>query len=157
MVQLPPWIQAGGPGPLKERLADRSMRERLRGELAARGAAYTSAAGWSDVRLGYFRRPSNLRWEGRSLAEVMSERGVDAVDALCDLLLEEDLRVNQVTTGPWKPDDEPFFRHPAGMIGTDSTFIGAKPSPRTYGSFRACWASSCARTTGWGWRRRCAR
>ena len=25
--------------------------------------------------------------------------------------------------------------HPVGMVGTDSTFIGAKPSPRTYGSF----------------------
>ncbi|CAN5599906.1 D-aminoacylase [soil metagenome] len=135
MVQLPPWTQEGGPGPLKERLADRSTRDRLRGELAARGAAYASGAGWSDVRLGYFRRPSNMRWEGRSLAEVMSERGVDAVDALCDLLLEEDLRVNQVTTGPSKATMPPFLRHPHGMIGTDSTFIGAKPSPRTYGSY----------------------
>jgi N-acyl-D-amino-acid deacylase len=135
LVQLPAWIQAGGPGPLKERLADRSTRDRLRAELASRGAAYASGAGWSDVRLGHFRRPSNIRWEGRSLAEVMSERGVDAVDAVCDLLLEEDLRVNQVTTGPWKPTMEPFFRHPAGMVGTDSTFIGAKPSPRTYGSY----------------------
>jgi N-acyl-D-amino-acid deacylase len=25
--------------------------------------------------------------------------------------------------------------HPIGMVGTDSTFLGAKPSPRTYGSF----------------------
>jgi N-acyl-D-aspartate/D-glutamate deacylase len=29
----------------------------------------------------------------------------------------------------------PFIRHPAGMIATDSTFVGAKPSPRTYGSY----------------------
>ena len=28
-----------------------------------------------------------------------------------------------------------FIRHPVGMIGTDSTFVGEKPSPRTYGSF----------------------
>jgi len=28
-----------------------------------------------------------------------------------------------------------FVVHPVGMFGTDSTFIGAKPSPRTYGSF----------------------
>jgi N-acyl-D-amino-acid deacylase len=136
LIQLPQWIQAGGPGPLKERLADRATRQRVRDELAARGgAAYTSGAGWADVRLGAFTRPDNMRWEGRSLAVVMSDRGVDAVDAICDLLLAEDLRVNQVTTGPWKPTMEPFFRHPAGMVGTDSTFIGAKPSPRTYGSY----------------------
>jgi N-acyl-D-amino-acid deacylase len=135
LIQLPHWIQAGGPGPLKERLADRTARDLLRAELSRRGAAYASPAGWADVRLGYFSRPSNLNWEGRTLADVMSERGVDAVDAMCDLLLDEDLRVNQVTTGPWKPTMKPFFQHPAGMVGTDSTFIGAKPSPRTYGSY----------------------
>jgi N-acyl-D-amino-acid deacylase len=135
LIQLPGWIQAGGPGPLKARLADRSARHRLRDELRARGAAYASPAGWSDVRLGYFRNPANLRWEGSTLAAVMAERGVDAVDALCDLLLEEDLRLNQVTSGPWRPTMPPFIAHPAGMFGTDSTFIGAKPSPRTYGSY----------------------
>ena len=135
LIQLPGWIQAGGPGPLKARLADRSARERLRDELRERGAAYTSAAGWADVRLGYFANPNNLRWEGLTLADVMKERGVDAVDAMCDLLLEEDLRINQVTTGPWSETLHHFVRHPVGMIGTDSTFVGDKPSPRTYGSF----------------------
>jgi N-acyl-D-amino-acid deacylase len=135
LIQMPLWIQAGGPAPLKERLADRKARDRLRGELSRRGAAYASPAGWADVRLGYFNRPDNQRWEGKTLAVVMKQRGVDAVDAMCDLLLEEDLRVNQVTTGPWKPTMKPFFQHPAGMVGTDSTFVGAKPSPRSYGSY----------------------
>jgi N-acyl-D-amino-acid deacylase len=135
LVQLPQWVQAGGPGPLKERLADPGIRERLRSELRQRGAAYTSAAGWADVRLGYFARPENLRWEGRSLAELMAERNVDAVEAICDLLLDEDLRVNQVTSGPSTESLPPFLVHPVGMIGTDSTFVGARPSPRTYGSF----------------------
>ncbi|HEY7598833.1 MAG TPA: D-aminoacylase [Candidatus Limnocylindrales bacterium] len=136
LIQLPHWLQAGGPGPLKERIADRAVRERVRTELIARGGpAYTSSAGWADVRLGAFTRPENMRWEGQSLADVMAERGVDAVDAVCDVLLEEDLRVNQVTTGPWKEGMAPFFRHPAAMVATDSTFIGAKPSPRTYGSY----------------------
>lgn len=135
LIQLPIWIQAGGPGQLKARLAERSARERLRAELRERGAAYTSPAGWADVRLGYFARPENLRWEGRTLADVMNERGVDAVDAICDLLLSEELRVNQVTSGPWTETLHHFVVHPVGMIGTDSTFVGAKPSPRTYGSF----------------------
>jgi N-acyl-D-amino-acid deacylase len=65
----------------------------------------------------------------------MGDRGVDAVDAICDLLLEEDLRVNQVTSGPWAQTLPMFISHPVGMIGTDSTFIADRPSPRTYGSF----------------------
>ena len=69
------------------------------------------------------------------MADVMQETGHDAVDVICDLLLAEDLGVNQVTSGPWSETLRPFIQHPVGMVGTDSTFIGAKPSPRTYGSY----------------------
>ncbi|MEX1172312.1 MAG: D-aminoacylase [Chloroflexota bacterium] len=134
-IQLPGWIQAGGPAPLKARLADRTARDRLRTEFAARGAAYASAAGWADVRLGAFRRPDLLRWESRAVADVMTETGRDAVDVIADLLIAEDLGVNQVTSGPWAETLRPFVVHPVGMVGTDSTFVGAKPAPRTYGSF----------------------
>jgi N-acyl-D-amino-acid deacylase len=132
LIQLPQWVQAGGPLALKERLAEGPTRARLRREM---GPAYTSAAGWSDLRLGNFKRPDLLRWEAKSLADVMADTGHDAVDTICDLLLAEDLGVNQVTSGPWSETLPEFVKHPVGMVGTDSTFVGAKPSPRTYGSF----------------------
>jgi N-acyl-D-amino-acid deacylase len=135
LIQLPQWIQAGGPGPLKARLADRSARDRVRKEFTARGASYAGRAGWADVRLGAFHRPENLRWESRSVADVMDETGHDALDVICDLLLAEDLGVSQVTSGPAVATLPLFVAHPVGMVGTDSTFLGAKPSPRTYGSF----------------------
>jgi N-acyl-D-amino-acid deacylase len=135
LIQLPQWIQAGGPGPLKERLADRAARDRLRAEFKARGAAYASPAGWADVRLAAFHRPENLRWESRTIADVMNETGHDALDVICDLLLSEDLGVGQVTSGPWAETLRLFVRHPVGMVGTDSTFLGDKPGPRTWGSF----------------------
>ena len=65
----------------------------------------------------------------------MDETGHDAVDVMCDLLLSEDLGVSQVTSGPWAKTLPPFVAHPVGMVGTDRTFLGDKPSPRTYGSF----------------------
>jgi N-acyl-D-amino-acid deacylase len=135
LIQLPQWVQAGGPMALLDRLADRRIRDRLRSELAERGAAYASDEGWTDVRLGYFAAPENLRWESCTLADVMRETGTDAVDAMCDLLLAEDLRVAQVTSGPAYETLPAFVTHPVGMVGTDSTFLGEKVSPRTYGSF----------------------
>ena len=135
LVQIPQWAQAGGPGPLKMRLADRAARDRVRAEFTARGASYAGGAGWADVRLGAFRRPENLRWESRTVADVMAETGHDALDVICDLLLTEDLGVSQVTSGPATETLGPFVAHAVGMVGTDSTFLGAKPSPRTYGSF----------------------
>jgi N-acyl-D-amino-acid deacylase len=135
LIQLPPWVQADGPAALKERLADRAVRHRMRAELAARGAAYASGEGWADVRLGGFTHPDNLRWESRTVADVMRETGTDALDAICDLLLSEHLGVAQVTTGPWTDGLRRFLAHPGAMIGTDSTFLGERPSPRTYGSY----------------------
>ena len=135
LIMIPPWVQAGGPLGTRERLADTAVRDRIRRELAERGVLYAGRNAWDDVRLGAFTRPELLRWEGRTLGEVVADRGEDPVDVLCDLLLEEDLRVNQVTPGPWTETLRDFIRHPVGMIGTDSTFVAAKPSPRTYGSF----------------------
>jgi N-acyl-D-amino-acid deacylase len=132
LIQLPHWIQEGGPAPLKRRLADRAARDRLRVEMTRPNAG---PAGWADVRLGAFRRPDLLRWESKTMADVMAETGHDHVDVICDLLLAEDLGVNQVTSGPWSETLRKFVVHPVGMVGTDSTFVGEKPSPRTYGSY----------------------
>ena len=45
LIMLPTWIQAGGIGPLRERLADRAVRARIREELRARGAGCSPATG----------------------------------------------------------------------------------------------------------------
>jgi N-acyl-D-amino-acid deacylase len=135
LILLPPWVQAGGPGPLLERLADPTIRDRLRGELAARGRAYAGRNPWDDLRLGALRTDGWREWEGRTLGDLMAATGKDAVDAACDLLIAEDLRPNQVTPGPAHGSLVPFLVHPVSMVGTDSTFVGAKPSPRTWGSF----------------------
>ncbi|HVL53873.1 MAG TPA: D-aminoacylase [Vitreimonas sp.] len=135
LILIPTWVQAGGPARTKERLADRAVRDRIRRELQERGQLFAGAGGLRDVRLGYFQRPEHLGWEGRTLGELVDAIGNDPVDTLCDLLLAENLRPNEVTPGPHTDGIRAFLRHPTGMVGTDSTFLGDKPSPRTYGSF----------------------
>jgi N-acyl-D-amino-acid deacylase len=135
LILIPIWAQQGGPNRTKERLADRTARERIRQDLAARGQLFAGKGGLRDIRIGYLRRPENLRWEGHTLGELIDDAGTDPVDALCDLLLAEDLRPNEITPGPHLEGTRRFLRHPRAMIGTDSVFVGAKTSPRTYGSY----------------------
>jgi N-acyl-D-amino-acid deacylase len=135
LILIPTWVQSGGPVKTKERLADRSIRDRIRRDLQERGQLFAGAGGLRDIRIGYLHRPENLRWEGHTLGELIDDTAKDPVDALCDLLLDEDLHPNEVTVGPHIDGIRRFLQHPIGMVGTDSTFVGDKPSPRTYGSY----------------------
>lgn len=135
LIMLPLWVVEGGPDATLERLADSSVRARIRAELEQRGRAYANEGAWDAVRLGYFATPGYLRWEGSTLGDFVRSTGEDVVDAVCDILIAEDLRTNQVTSGPAEGSLGPFLAHPLAMVGTDSTFISERPSPRTYGSF----------------------
>ncbi len=135
LILVPIWVQAGGPARTKERLADQGVRARVREDLTTRGQLFAGHGGLRDVRIGNLRRAEYLAYEGRRLGDLIDDRGADPVDVLCDLLLAEDLRPSEVTPGPHTDGIRRFLRHPIGMVGTDSTFLGAKPSPRTYGSY----------------------
>ena len=135
LILIPTWVQAGGPIRTKERLSEQGTRDRIRRDLQERGVLFAGAGGLRDIRIGYLHRPANLQWEGRTLGELIDATGKDPVDVLCDLLIDEDLSPNEVTPGPHTDGLRQFLRHPIGMVGTDSTFVGDKPSPRTYGSF----------------------
>ena len=135
LILVPLWVLEGGPTRTKERLADPAVRDEIRRDLAARGRLFAGSGGIRDIRIGYLRRPENLAWEGRTLGELIDAAGIDPIDTLCDLLLSEDLRPNEVTPGPNLAGTRRFLQHPKAMIGTDSVFLGARPSPRTYGSY----------------------
>ena len=77
----------------------------------------------------------NKEWEGRSLVDLAKAQGKRMVDAICDLLIEENLDVAFVArTG--NPDNiRTIVRHPAQMVGSDGLLTGDMPNPRSYGTF----------------------
>ena len=129
LIMFPQWAHDGGPEKLKEVLRSPEGRERLRQEVVPRGASF------KDVWLTYFKRPHNQKYEGLSVAEVAQMMGKGEVDAMCDLLLDEDLQTSYVTPGPNLPTLPDFVTHPMAMVGTDALLLGDFPSPRTYGTF----------------------
>jgi N-acyl-D-amino-acid deacylase len=75
--------------------------------------------------------------EGRTLGSVIAESDRDAVDFICDLLLEENLGVSHVSIAG--DDDDPHLGSmlavPYQMAGSDGIHLGSKPHPRTYGTY----------------------
>jgi N-acyl-D-amino-acid deacylase len=129
LIMVPDWAHNGGPEKLKAALRSKETRERLRREIGPR------APSWHDIWLTYFKRPENHRYEGKSVAEVSEMMGKHPVDAICDLLLEEDLQTCYVAAGANGNTLPAFVTHPLSMVGSDAVLLGDFPSPRTYGCF----------------------
>ncbi|MFG2044525.1 amidohydrolase family protein [Dactylosporangium sp. NPDC048998] len=133
---LPGWLQSDGPELLQERLTDRALRDRLRAELLDSAAVrqYVVSRPFADVRLGNLSDAAHLRFEGRNLAEVVTELGGDLTETLCELAAANPgatfTRPSPHAMTLWK-----FVCHPLGMIASDAVLIGAYPSPRAYGCF----------------------
>lgn len=128
-IILPDWAQDGGPERVREVLQSPEARQRLRDEIGPRGPS------WHDMWLTYFKHSHNHRYEGRSIAEVAEIMATSEVDAVCDLLLDEDLQVSYVTAGVNGATLPKFVAHPFSMVGSDALLIGEYPSPRSYGCF----------------------
>jgi N-acyl-D-aspartate/D-glutamate deacylase len=75
---------------------DPAFRARFREDL--RDPA--SFADWARITVHEVRSPALKRHEGRTVAQIAAERGVDGVDALLDLTLEDDLQ-NEFTVQSW--------------------------------------------------------
>lgn len=129
LIVVPQWAHDGGPMQLKQVLNSAEMRPRLREEIRYRGPS------WQDMYLTNFTRPDNHRLEGRSVAEIAAILGKSEADAICDLLLDEDLGISYVANNGNGATLPKFVSHPLSMVGSDGVLIGDFPSPRTYGTF----------------------
>lgn len=126
---LPPWTHEGGPERLLEVLRSPEARKRLRSEVVA------PFGNWDIVWLTYFKQLHNKKYEGRSVAEVAEMVGKDPVDAICDLLLDEDLQTSfhADLVDPLNLPD--FVSHPLQMVGSDALLLGDYPPAMAYGAF----------------------
>ena len=78
-----------------------------------------------------------------SMITIAEEMGLPAGEALCQLLLEEDLKLGFWLTPPanvsaWRQvskDALTFLSRPDYMVGSDSIPVGGHPHPRAYGTF----------------------
>ena len=87
--------------------------------------------------------PGTPHLEGKSLAEAARRRGASPAQTLCDLLLEEELKVGYVNAPPASPalrqaidrDCLQLLTRPDAMACSDITPLGSAPHPRCYGAF----------------------
>ncbi|UOY06596.1 D-aminoacylase [Muricauda sp. SCSIO 64092] len=134
-VQLPDWAREEGIAAMLERLADPKNRERAIAEMEFRNAPET-------ILLVGFRSEEMRKYIGKYLTEVAEEWEMDPAEALVDLLIKDQSRVQVVYFSmseeniskkvalPWVS-----FCSDAGSYTNEGVFIKQSTHPRAYGSF----------------------
>ena len=127
---LPYWVHAGGPSLLFRRIHEQSIRDEI-------GDTIEPQWGLSldHYIFSYIGSAKNKEWEGRSLVDLAQHRQKRMVDAICDLLIEENLEVAFVARTGNPENIRTIACHPAQMVGSDGLPTGDYPNPRTYGTF----------------------
>jgi N-acyl-D-amino-acid deacylase len=135
---LPPWVHADGPEGTIEHLRDDGTRERTRRDIEEwRIDGWENIgmlAGWDNVVITNVESESNEPLEGMSIAEIADRRETDPVNAVCELLVEEELGVSMSLHMMDEGDIEEILSYERVCVGTDGLF-GGKPHPRVYGTY----------------------
>lgn len=129
---LPTWMHEGGVEKMLERLRDSDVREKVAEEM--RGSGRGSDWGWGNVLVTSVKTDGNRGFEGKTLEEIARARGRTPLEALFDLILEEDNAVTMVSFSMSEDDVRTIMRSHLQMVCTDGIVLG-KPHPRAYGSF----------------------
>ncbi|MEM4600822.1 MAG: amidohydrolase family protein, partial [Sulfolobales archaeon] len=91
---------------------------------------------WSDIMISY--SPKHREFEGMRLDKIAESLGVDPVEAVVKILLDDELATGMVTFTMREDDVRTVISHPLVAIGSDGSigkFGVGKPHPRRYGTF----------------------
>jgi N-acyl-D-aspartate/D-glutamate deacylase len=151
-IALPTWAYEGSHEDLIRRLRDPATRKRMAAATNEKLAGLIDLPWWLGwlpktwivpivitkmsevIVLSSVKHDHAL--EGRTLREVVTERGGRFYDAVFDLLAEEDAAIMCIAHAISEDDVETVMTHPASMIGSDGfPMREGKPHPRTYGTF----------------------
>lgn len=135
---LPPWVHAEGPEQALEYLRNPKSREQIKRDIGGwRIDGWENIGpltGWENVVISHIGTADESDLEGKSIAEIASDRDIDPVAAVCDLLIETELSVSIVIHFLDEADVRTILTAERVNVGTDGLF-GGKPHPRVYGTY----------------------
>lgn len=121
---IPPWAHDGGDAKLVERLKDPAMRARIRKDLMTPSRDWDNE--WQEipgpeaVLIGVVQNPKLLPLQGKRLSDIAKLWGKDPMDALFDLLIEDNAFTSVAVFGMSEPDVALALQQPWVSVDNDS-------------------------------------
>jgi N-acyl-D-amino-acid deacylase len=143
---IPPWAHDGGDAKLIERLKDPATRARIHKDMLTPSKTWDNEwneiPGPESVLITAVQNRKLLPLQGKTLAEIAKSQNKDPIDALCDLLVEDDVFTSVAVFGMSEDDVALALQQPWVSINNDSSgaspegLLGEEhPHPRAYGTF----------------------
>lgn len=143
---IPPWAHDGGDKALIARLKDPETRARIKKDMATPSSSWDNE--WQEIPgpeailVSVVQNPKLLPLQGKTIKEIAAQRHVDPMDALMDVLVEDQAFTECAVFGMSEPDIVLALRQPWTSIDNDSQgtsptgLLGQEhPHPRAYGTF----------------------
>jgi len=138
---LPPWVQVGGLEAMLARLALPATRDRIRTEIERDGLNnWGRIPSWDCVQISV--SPRLPQHAGETIAALAAARGRDAIDLVCDYLIEDNGATRVLITSIAEGDIREIVRSPSALVGSDGNCVAdygvvsqGMPHPRFYGTF----------------------
>jgi dihydroorotase/N-acyl-D-amino-acid deacylase len=143
---IPPWAHDGGDEKMIERLKDPTTRARIRKDMLTPGADWDNEwqeiPGAEAVLIAVVSNQRLLPLQGKTLAQIATERGQDPIETLMDILVEDQAFTSNAVFGMSEPDVALALQQPWTSVDNDSQgtapdgILGKEhPHPRAYGTF----------------------
>lgn len=137
-VILPHWVYEGGVNKQITRLKDANTRRLIAEEVSQ---VYDDAA-WNGIMISSVNHGQNKWMEGKRISEIAVLLNKPPLEAIFDLLVEEDTRVDIFLFSMCKENLENILGWDFVFVGSDSAMRAnqgvlhdGKPHPRSYGTF----------------------
>ncbi len=134
-AMLPPWAAEGGISPALGRIRDPEQRQRIQKDMMEGLPGWSSSLkgiGWNRIMIAMSR---DSAIQGRTVDEIASDRGVEPFQWAFDILLADEGTTRIIKFAGDEGDLLRVLRHPAVMVGSDSSIVAGHPHPRNYGAF----------------------
>ena len=143
---IPPWAHDGGDAKLLERLKDPAIRARIRKDMLTPSKDWDNEwdeiPGPESILITAVQNPKLMPLQGMTLAEIAKSQSKDPMDALFDLLIEDQAFTSVAVFGMSEDDVAFALQQPWVAINNDSSgaspegLLGQEhPHPRAYGTF----------------------
>ena len=143
---IPPWAHDGGDAKLIQRLKDPATRARIRKDMMTPSTTWDNewleVPGPEGILVSVVQNPKLMPLQGKTIADIAKMWSKDPIDAIFDLLIEDNAATSVAVFGMSQPDVTLALQQPWVSVDNDSQgtapdgLLGREhPHPRAYGTF----------------------